>query len=284
MDSLPLAKSILDMVVLRLSEYGLKLLAALAVWIVGRMFIKFGLGLLVSRLEKQKVDHTIVGYARNTIAVALNIALAVVLMGVLGIETASFAAFIAGAGLAIGAAWSGLLSNFAAGAFLVVLRPFKAGDTVTAAGVTGTVGEVGLFVTSIVTQDNVLTYVGNSKVLGSVLRNYDSHPHRRIDLVGTAPRHADLAPLLETLKSTLAAVPNVLADPAPEVELLGFDELELRLAIRPNVHPTLYWPTIFAVTTALLPHLQSLKLAASAENSEAEDFEAGEGQEGGEEE
>lgn len=104
MDALPLAKSLLDNLALRLSEYGLKLVGALAVWVIGRAFIKFGLGILVARLEKQKVDHTIVGYARNTLAVALNIALAVVLMGVLGIETASFAAFIAGAGLAIGAA------------------------------------------------------------------------------------------------------------------------------------------------------------------------------------
>ena len=283
MDSLPLAKSVIDMIVLRISEYGLKLLAGVAVWIIGRMFIKFGLSLLVSRLEKQKVDHTIVGYARSTIAVALNIALAVVLMGVLGIETASFAAFIAGAGLAIGAAWSGLLSNFAAGAFLVVLRPFKVGDNVTAAGVTGKVGEVGLFVTSVVTQDNVLTYIGNSKVLGSILRNYDAHAYRRIDLVGTAPRHADLPELLATLKATLGAVPDVLPDPALEVELLSYDQHCLKLAIRPFVKPTLYWPTVFAATNALLPHLESLGLGSSADAHEVDKFEAGEAAEEAEE-
>ena len=91
---------------------------------------------------------------------------------VFSIDEVVIAAFIAGAGLAIGAAWSGLLSNFAAGAFLVVLRPFKAGDHVTTAGVTGTVTEVGLFTATLLTQDNVRTFIGNSKVLGSILRNY----------------------------------------------------------------------------------------------------------------
>jgi small conductance mechanosensitive channel len=277
MDALPLAKSLLDNLALRLSEYGLKLVGALAVWIIGRAFIKFGLGILVARLEKQKVDHTIVGYARNTLAVALNIALAVVLMGVLGIETASFAAFIAGAGLAIGAAWSGLLSNFAAGAFLVVLRPFKVGDHVTTAGITGTILEVGLFTTTLLTQDNVRTFIGNSKVLGSILRNYHANPTRRIELIGTAHRHADLPALLLTCKEALAATPGVLATPAPEVELISFDATHLKLAIRPYTHPDSYWATLFAATTALLPHLDSLSPTRAAAELEEEDFEDGEG-------
>ena len=276
MDALPLAKSLLDNIALRLSEYGLKLIGAIAVWFIGRAFIKFGLGLLVARLEKQKVDHTIVGYARNTLAVALNIALAVVLMGVLGIETASFAAFIAGAGLAIGAAWSGLLSNFAAGAFLVVLRPFKVGDHVTTAGITGIITEVGLFTTTLLTQDNVRTFIGNSKVLGSILRNYHSNPTRRIELIGSAHRHVDLPALLLACQEALAATPGVLESPAPEVELLSFNATHLKLAIRPYTHPDNYWPTLFAATTALLPHLDSLSPTGGAAELEEEDFEAGE--------
>jgi small conductance mechanosensitive channel len=260
MDALPLAKSLLDNLALRLSEYGLKLLGAIAVWFIGRAFIKFGLGLLVARLEKQKVDHIIVGYARNTLAVALNIALAVVLMGV----------------LAIGAAWSGLLSNFAAGAFLVVLRPFKVGDHVTTAGVTGTVTEVGLFTTTLLTQDNVRTFIGNSKVLGSILRNYHANPARRIELVGSVHRHADLPALLASCKEARAATPGVLATPVPEVELLSFDATRLKLAVRPYCEPGNYWPTLFAATTALLRYLDSLCPTGGAAELEEEDFEAGE--------
>lgn len=272
-------KPLLDHLSIQISEYGLKLLAALAVWILGRALIRFGLNLLVGRLAARKVDHTIAGYARNTISVALNIALAVVLMGVLGIETASFAAFIAGAGLAIGAAWSGLLSNFAAGAFLVVLRPFKAGDMVTAAGVTGVVGEVGLFVTAIVGLNNVRNYVGNSKVLGSILRNYDDTPSRRIDLIGAAPRSADVPALLATITDTLKATPGVLLDPSPEVQVVAFDATTLKLVVRPFAKPAEYWPTLFAVTTALMPHVSALTPATGAGELEEEEFEAGEGAE-----
>lgn len=210
---------------------------------------------------------------------ALHIALAVVLMGVLEIETASFAAFIAGAGLAIGAAWSGLLSNFAAGAFLVVLRPFKAGDHVSAAGVTGAVTEVGLFTTTLLTQDNVATFTGNSKVLGSILRNYHTTASRRIELVGTAPRMADLPALLATLKEVLAEVPGVLEEPGPEVELLSFDAHTLRLVIRPYAAPDQYWPVLFAATSALRPHLNSVSPRGSGVDLEEDEFEAGEGAE-----
>ena len=181
------------------------------------------------------------------------------------------------AGLAIGAAWSGLLSNFAAGAFLVVLRPFTVGDHVTTAGVTGTIVEVGLFTTTLLTQDNVRTFIGNSKVLGSILRNYHANPTRRIELIGTAHRHADLPALLAACKEALAATPGVLATPAPEVELLSFDATHLKLAIRPYTHPDSYWATLFAATTALLPHLDSLSPTRAAAELEEEDFEADEG-------
>jgi hypothetical protein len=96
----------------------------------------------------------------------LNIVLVVAILGYFGVETTSFVAILAAAGIAIGMAWGGLLANFAAGAFMIVLRPFKVGDFVTAAGITGTVKEIGLFVTALNTPDNVLTLVGNNKIFG----------------------------------------------------------------------------------------------------------------------
>src|SRR6266498_2418537 len=110
-------------------------------------------------LERQKVDPTLLRYLGTIISVTLNIILVVAILGYFGVETTSFAAIVAAAGIAIGMAWSGLLSNFAAGAFIMVLRPFKVGDFVTAGGVTGTVKEIGLFVTAIVTLENVLNLV-----------------------------------------------------------------------------------------------------------------------------
>jgi len=112
----------------------------------------------------------------------LNIILVVAIRGYFGVETTSFAAILAAAGIAIGMAWSGLLANFAAGAFMVVLRPFKVGDFVTVGGITGTVKEVGLFVTALNTPDNVLTIIGNNKVFSDTIQNFSANPYRRVDL------------------------------------------------------------------------------------------------------
>src|SRR6202008_1190950 len=118
----------------------------------------------------QKIDPTLVRSFNNTVAAVLNIVLVVAILGFFGIETTTFAALIAAAGVAIGMAWSGLLSNFAAGVFMVILQPIKVGDFVTAGGVTGTVQELGLFVTSIDTLDNVRTIVGNGKILADTIQ------------------------------------------------------------------------------------------------------------------
>jgi len=266
-------KALIDNLTVRISDLGLKLLGAAAIWFIGRWLIHFVLNMVVARLEKKKVDHTIVGYAKNTAAVALNIALVVMLMGVLGIETTSFAAFIAGAGLAIGAAWSGLLSNLAAGAFLVVLRPFKAGDFIGGGGIMGTVVEVGLFVTTITTLDGIRTYVGNSKLLGDNLKNFSANPARRIELTGTVPRHADVHKVMAEVKAKLLTIPNVLADPAPEVTIFSADIFDIHLAVRPWAHNDHYWQVYFDTTDGLKDMLTAIGLHGAAGGHEG----AGEG-------
>jgi small conductance mechanosensitive channel len=130
------------------------------------------------------LDPTLRRYVQTSLSVLLKIALVVAILGVLGVETATFAALIAAGGVAIGLAWSGLLANFAAGTFLVFLRPFKVGDAVTAGGVTGTVDAVGLFGTTINTADHVLTIVPNNKIFSETIQNFSANPYRR----GTSPR------------------------------------------------------------------------------------------------
>ena len=120
--------------------------------------------------------------------VLLNIALIVALLGFFGVETTTFAALLAAGGVAIGVAWSGLLANFAAGVFIVILRPFKVGDFVTAGGVIGTISHIGLFGTNIDTPDNVQTMVGNNKILSDTIQNFSSNPYRRVDLLGVCRR------------------------------------------------------------------------------------------------
>jgi small conductance mechanosensitive channel len=248
----------LETAISRVSDLGLKILAALAVWIIGRLLIKVILNVVVARMQRRKVDPTLTGYARNTTGVALNIVLVVMIMGVVGIETTSFAAFIAGAGLAIGAAWGGMLSNFASGTFLVILRPFKVGDVISTAGVTGTVTEIGLFVTIVNTRDNVRTIIGNAKVLGGALSNFSANNARRVDLTGTLKSSEDVKKTIAEVEARLLAVRNVLAQPTPEVNILSFNESGCRLAIRPYTHNDNYWQVHFDATDALRGVLESV--------------------------
>ena len=130
-----------------------KILGAIALWLIGRWLIGFTQRILARALAREQFDTTLSRYFQTGLSVVLNVALAVAILGFFGVETTTFAALIAAGGVAIGVAWGGLLANFAAGAFLVFLRPFKVGDAVCAAGVTGTVDAIGLFGTTINTAE-----------------------------------------------------------------------------------------------------------------------------------
>jgi len=140
-----------------LTAFALKAVGAIVVWILGRWLIGFAVSLISRALQRQHFDPTLLRYVANIVTVSLNVILVVAILGYFGVETTSFAALVAAMGVAIGAAWGGLLANFAAGAFLIVLRPFKLGDYVSAGGIEGTVTEIGLFATTINTPDNVQT-------------------------------------------------------------------------------------------------------------------------------
>ena len=165
-----------------LIAFGLKALGAIFVFVAGRWLISLATGLVGAGMTRQKLDPTVQRYLVSFISVALNIILVVAILGYFGVETTSFAALVAGAGVAIGAAWSGLLGNFASGIFLLVLRPYQVGDYVAIGGIEGTVLELGLFGTTINTPDNVKTIVGNGKIMGGDIKNFTAHPFRRVDL------------------------------------------------------------------------------------------------------
>ncbi|MBS1831653.1 MAG: mechanosensitive ion channel family protein [Acidobacteria bacterium] len=229
----------------KLIDAGLKLLTALVIWIIGRLIIRFLVNVVANGMDKRKIDSTLVRYMRNTASVLFTVLLGLAIAGFLGIETTSFAAFIAAFGLAVGAAWSGMLANFAAGAFLVVLRPFKSGDFISGGGITGTVEEIGMFVTTINTPDNVRTFVGNNKLFSDNIQNYSANPSRRVDLTAPLARAEDPNAVIAKLQAGLAAIPNVLKDPAPSVTILTFTSWGCILAVRPNCHTDHYWQVYF---------------------------------------
>ena len=228
-----------------LTQVGLKVLGAILVLFVGRWLIGVAVRMLQRALERQNVDPTLMRYLGNIVTVALNVALVIGILGYFGVETTTFAALLAAAGVAIGMAWSGLLANFAAGAFLVVLRPFKVGDFVTAAGVTGTVKEVGLFVTSINTLDNIMTYVGNNKIFSDTIQNFTNNPYRRVDRLAQLNHSVDHKAAIKLLKERLSQIPNVISDPAPDVEIVDFNLAGPVLCVRPYCHNDHYWQVYF---------------------------------------
>jgi len=224
---------------------GIRVLEALALWIVGRWLIDLALRIIGSAMTKQKIDPTVIRYIKNAVAALLNIILVIAILGFFGVQTTSLAALIAAGGVAIGLAWSGLLSNFAAGVFLVILQPLKVGDFVSAGGVTGTVHEVGLFASSIDTLDNVRNIVGNAKIFGDVIQNFSTNPYRRVDLTAQLAHGVDVHAAMALLKKALATIPNVMTQPAPDVEILTFNLAGPVLAVRPYCNNKDYWQVYF---------------------------------------
>lgn len=234
-----------DILVTTLTDVGVKVLAAIAFWVIGRWLIGLAIRLVRGALERQKVDPTLLRYVGSIVNVTLNILLVIGILGYFGVQTTTFAALVAGAGIAIGAAWAGLLANFAAGAFLIVLRPFKVGDFVTMAGTTGTVTEIGLFATTINTPDNVSTVIGNNKIFGENIQNFTNNPYRRVDLKCQLSGAADHQAAMALLKAKVGAIPNVLATPAVDVEILDFTLVGPVLAVRPYCNNDHYWQVYF---------------------------------------
>jgi len=234
-----------------LIAFGLKLLGAIVAYIVGRMLIRFASNLVTMALERQKVEPTVTRYVGSIIGVALNIILIVAILGYFGVETTSFAALVAGLGIAVGAAWGGLLSNFAAGAFILVLRPFKVDDFVMAGEVEGTVRMIGLFNTTIDSPDNVHTIVGNAKIMTGTIKNFSHNAYRRVDLLAQIDHRVDPNDAIRRLKAVLPTIANVVADPKPDVEILTFNERGPVLAVRPYCAPAHYWQVYFDSNAAI---------------------------------
>jgi small conductance mechanosensitive channel len=228
-----------------LISLGIRVLEALALWIVGRWLISFALTLITRGMTRQKIDPTLIRYIHNAVGAILNIVLVIAILGFFGVQTTSLAALIAAGGVAIGLAWSGLLANFAAGIFLVILQPFKVGDFVTAGGIMGTVHEIGLFATYLDTLDNVRHIVGNGKIFGDVIQNYSTNAYRRVDLTAQLAHGVDVHAAMALLRKALSAIPNVMTNPAPDVEILTFNLAGPVLAVRPYCNNKDYWQVYF---------------------------------------
>ena len=235
------------------ADFGLKILGAIAAWIIGRWLISIAVNLIGKALQRgQKIDATLASYLKSIIAGLLTLVLVLAILDMFGVKTTSFAALLAGAGLAIGAAWSGMLGNFAAGMFMQVLRPYKVGDFISAGGTLGTVAELGLFTTTVLTPDNVTTFVGNNKIFSDNIQNFSTQPFRRVDCVAKVANSVDPKDAIARLRPVIAALPNVQASPVPDIEILEFTPEGPKLCVRPYTHNDHYWQVYFDTHRAIV--------------------------------
>lgn len=232
-------------------DFLIQLLAAIAFYVVGRWVIRGARAFVRRALEHRRLDPTLARYVDQTLGVVLTILLVIAALGVAGVQTNTLAGLLAAAGVAIGVAWSGLLSNIAAGLFMVALRPFKKGDTVQIGGIVGDVELIGFFGTSLLAPDGTKVMVGNAKALADNIHNLSAVPHRRIEARAQLPWGCDVSAFHENVRKRLAQEPKILALPAPIVETFDNNAAGPLSVIRPFCVPADY-AEVFFITNRIV--------------------------------
>ena len=226
-------------------DYGIRLIGAVVVLIVGR-FIAVKLTNLTRRfMESRKWDITLSKFLGDLVYVGLIILVVVAALGTLGVETSSFVAILGAVTLAVGFALKDQLSNFGAGALILMFRPFEVGHFIEAGGVSGVVEEIGIFNTKIKTGDNRLIYLPNSSIIGGSITNYSAKDTRRIDLVIGVSYEDDLQKVKQELWNILNNDERILKEPQPTVAVSELADSSVNLIVRPWVRSSDYWPTYF---------------------------------------
>ena len=223
------------------------LIYALIILLIGRWVAKVAASLVEKALHRAHIDPTLSAFAKHLIYAAILVFFVIAALSKVGIETGSFAVVVGAAGLAIGLALQGSLSNFAAGVMLIIFKPFKVGDFVKIAGAEGTVTDVDVFNTIIDTPDNIKTIIPNSHVTGDNIINYTANGTRRVDLVFSVSYEDDIRKARLVIMDVLTNETRVLAQPAPVVAVLELAESGVSVAVRPWVKAADYWDVFFAL-------------------------------------
>ena len=234
-----------------LVQWGKNLVIALLIVWIGRIVIGFVVRSLRKLMQRQDVDRTLETFICNLVRMALTIVVVIAAIGALGIETTSFIAIFGAAGLAVGLALQGSLSNFAAGVLIVLFRPYRVGDFVEVAGISGAVEQVQILTTVLCTGDNKQIVVPNSQVMNSIITNYSVKDTRRVDMVVGVGYDDDLDKVRETLEELVAADDRILKDPAPKIAVSELADSSVNIVVRPWVRTADYWDVHFDLTEAI---------------------------------
>ncbi len=231
--------------------FGKNVVVALLIFYVG----KFVTGLVVRALRKvmrkQEVDKTLETFVCNLVRMALLVVVVIAAIGALGIQTTSFIAIFGAAGLAIGLALQGSLSNFAAGVLIVLFRPYRVGDFIEAAGIAGTVEQVQILTTILRTGDNKQIIVPNGQIMDSIITNYSANATRRVDMVVGVSYSDDLDKVRATIQALIDADERILDDPAPTIAVSQLADSSVNFVVRPWVKTPDYWNVMFDLTEAI---------------------------------
>lgn len=229
-------------------EFGPKLIAAILIWIVGNWVVKVLLKGIKKAMNVRNYDESLKKFLLNLLNWIFKIVLIIVVLGTVGVETTSFAAIIAAAGLAIGLALQGSLGNFAGGVLIMIFKPFKIGDLIEAQGEIGVVKEIEIFTTKLTGLSNKEIIIPNGALSNGNIVNYTTEGTRRVDLVFGVSYDADIKQTQEVLMNVLTSHPKVLQDPAPTVNVLELADSSVNFAVRPWSKAEDYWDVYFDIT------------------------------------
>lgn len=235
----------------RVVEYGPNLAGAVIVFVVGRFVARLATAAIVRGARKARMDETLVSFLNNLIYMVLLTAVCISALSRLGVNLDSLTAILAAAGFAVGMAMQGSLGNLAAGVMLVFFKPFRVGDVVDVCGNRGTVVEIQLFNTILLTLDNVRIVVPNGQITEGTIQNYSSEPERRIDLVVGCGYNDDLRAVRGVLEKIVAEHPQVLQSPNPQVAVSELGDSSVNFVVRPWVKSEEYWDVRFSLTEQL---------------------------------
>jgi small conductance mechanosensitive channel len=234
-----------------LAEYGLKIVGAVIIFLVGRWIARLLSNLAGKALIRAKMDETLVRFIKDLSYVGMLVFVILAALAKIGIQTASFIAVLGAAGLAIGLALQGSLANFAAGVLMLIFKPMRVGDFVEAGGAKGSVKEVGIFTTILNSPDNVRIIVPNAQVMGGNISNYTVNGTRRVDLVIGVSYEDDLKKAQKAIEKVLAADERILPEPATVVAVSELADSSVNFVVRPWVNGSDYWPTYFDLTAKI---------------------------------
>ena len=226
----------------------LQVVAAIVILIVGRIFAGWARKITRKALERGEVDRTLVPFVAKLIYYAVLAVVVIAALNRVGVATTSVVAIFGAAGLAVGLAMQGTLSNFASGVMLLIFRPFSLGDYVDAGGTAGTVMEIGIFATTLKSPDNIKITVPNSQIYGATISNYNGYETRRVDMVMGIGYGDDIQTALDTIRSIVAADERVLADPEVQIAVSNLGDSSVDIVVRPWCKAVDYWGLKFDLT------------------------------------